>query len=214
MCVEYLINKAKIIMKKAENMDKQDIAIILEAAGNSTRFGSNKLLHIMDDGQPMINRIMDVARAQSSCRLIIVTQYQEIANIASDFTVVINDAQELGISHSMKLGIEAAGDAGAYMFCVCDQPWLKASTLGRLIDVYRNSSAGIVSLAWHGRMYNPKIFSSRYRDELLSLSGDTGGRQIISNHKDDLLLVEADCEEEVADIDEVVEFQRRTKKHI
>ena len=50
-------------------------------------------------------------------------------------------------------------------------------------------------------MYNPKVFSSRYRDELMSVSGDTGGRQIISDHRDDLLLVEAESEDEVRDID-------------
>ena len=50
-------------------------------------------------------------------------------------------------------------------------------------------------------MRNPKIFSSRYREELLKLSGDTGGRQIIDAHKKDLLLVEAESEDEVKDID-------------
>ena len=38
-----------------------NIAIILEAAGNSTRYGSNKLLHIMEDGKPMICRILNAA---------------------------------------------------------------------------------------------------------------------------------------------------------
>ena len=62
-------------------------------------------------------------------------------------------------------------------------------------------------------MSNPKIFSSRYRDELMNLSGDTGGRQIIASHSDDLLLVEAADEIETIDIDtnETLELQRRTK---
>ena len=50
-------------------------------------------------------------------------------------------------------------------------------------------------------MCNPKIFSSRYKEELMRLSGDTGGRQIISSHKDDILLIEAESEDEVRDID-------------
>jgi molybdenum cofactor cytidylyltransferase len=177
------------------------IAIILLASGNGRRFGSNKLLHIMSDGRPMISSVIDAARAQVNCRKILVTQYEELASLSADFDIVMNRNPELGISHSMQLGISAAGDANAYVFCVCDQPGIRASTISKLIESFKNSSHGIVSLSWQGHMFNPKIFSSIYRDELLSVSGDTGGRQIISAHMNDLLLVEADSEAEVIDID-------------
>ena len=190
------------------------IALILEAAGNSSRFGSNKLLHIMDDGRPMASFIMDSVCEASDIinrppaerirfKKILVTQYEEVAELAPDFETVFNNRPDLGISHSMQLGIEAAGAVDAYMFCVCDQPWLKSDTICRLIEEYQNGTAGIVSLAWQGRMCNPKIFSSKYKSELMSLSGDTGGRQIIADHKDELLLVEASNEAETIDIDEI-----------
>jgi len=40
-----------------------------------------------------------------------------------------------------------------------------------------------------------------FRDQLMSLSGDTGGRQIIDANSADLLLVEAESEDEITDID-------------
>ncbi len=181
--------------------EERKIAVILEAAGDSKRFGSNKLLHIMDDGRPMIASILDAVRPLKAYKKIIVTQYDEVAALAPDFDIVRNDRPDLGISRSMQLGLQAAGDADAYMFCVCDQPGLTAATLEKLIDAYKKGTAGIVSLAWQGKMCNPKIFSSRYREELMSLSGDAGGRQIIDAHKKDLLLVEAESENEVKDID-------------
>ena len=181
--------------------EEPKIAVILEAAGNSTRFGSNKLLHIMDDGRPMIASIFDAVRPLDVYKKILVTQYDDIAEMAAGFDVVMNDRPDLGISRSMQLGLAAAGDADAYMFCVCDQPGLSTSTIKKLIEAYKKGTAGIVSLAWQGKMCNPKIFSSRYREELMRLSGDTGGRQIIAAHKDDILLVEADREAEVKDID-------------
>ena len=179
------------------------IAVILEAAGNSSRFGSNKLLHIMEDGRPMSASILEAARSVDAYRKILVTQYDEVAAMAPDFKVVMNDRPDLGISRSMQLGLKAAGDADAYMFCVCDQPGITKATLERLIEAYKKGTAGIVSLAWQGRMCNPKIFSSRYKEELMKLSGDTGGRQIIASHKDDILLVEAVSEDEVKDIDKL-----------
>ena len=186
--------------------------MILEAAGNSSRFGSNKLLYIMDDGRPMAACIMDAVceaaeilrstpGSNVTLKKVLVTQYEEVAGLAPDFKIVMNDRPDLGISRSMQLGIEAAGDADAFMFFVCDQPWLRPGTICRLIREYKKGTAGIVSLAWQGKMCNPKIFDSRYKDELMSLSGDTGGRQIIASHKDDLLLAEAESEDEVKDID-------------
>jgi molybdenum cofactor cytidylyltransferase len=171
--------------------EEPKIAVILEAAGNSTRFGSNKLLHIMDDGRPMIASIFDAVRPLDVYKKILVTQYDDIAEMAAGFDVVMNDRPDQGISRSMQLGLAAAGDADAYMFCVCDQPGLSTSTIKKLIEAYKKGTAGIVSLAWQGKMCNPKIFSSRYREELMKLSGDTGGRQIIASHEDDILLVEA-----------------------
>jgi CTP:molybdopterin cytidylyltransferase MocA len=182
-------------------LDEPKIAVILEAAGNSSRFGSNKLLHVMDDGRPMAASILEAARSVDAYKKILVTQYDEVAAMAPDFDVVMNDRPDLGISRSMQLGLKVAGDADAYMFCVCDQPGLTKATLERLIEAYKKGTAGIVSLAWQGKMCNPKIFSSRYKEELMCLSGDTGGRQILASHKDDILLVEAESEEEVKDID-------------
>lgn len=182
-------------------MQGRDIAVILEASGFSSRFGSNKLLHIMEDGRPMAGFIFDAVRAAGFKHVILVTQYEELADLAPDFRVVMNRNPEMGISHTMQLGIEAAGNADAYMFCVCDQPYLTAATLRRLVESYSSGTAGIVSLSWNGRMYNPKIFSSAYREELMAVSGDTGGRQIISSHRDELMLVEADSEAEIMDID-------------
>ena len=78
-------------------MNDPDIAVILQAAGNSTRYGSNKLLSTMEDCRPMVCSILDAARAQHACRLILVTQYEEIAALAPDFHVVMNHHPELGI---------------------------------------------------------------------------------------------------------------------
>ena len=199
-------------VSRNRNTDITEIAVILEAAGNSSRFGSNKLLYIMDDGRPMAACIMDAVceaaeilrstpGSNVTLKKVLVTQYEEVAGLAPDFKIVMNDRPDLGISRSMQLGIEAAGDADAFMFFVCDQPWLRPGTICRLIREYKKGTAGIVSLAWQGKMCNPKIFDSRYKDELMSLSGDTGGRQIIASHKDDLLLAEAESEDEVKDID-------------
>jgi molybdenum cofactor cytidylyltransferase len=197
--------------------EKKKIAIVLEAAGDAKRYGSNKLLVPLSDGRPMIRNTMDDVLTLDVYKRVLVTQYEEIVEMAADdFDSVINNHPELGISLSMQLGIEAAGDADAYMFCVCDQPDLTASTMNKLINAYlaasENSDVVIASISWQGQMSNPKIFSSVYREELMSLSGDIGGRQIIKDHMDNLILVEADSEYEVADIDTPADLKKLNDK--
>ena len=128
------------------------IHVILLAAGYSSRFGSNKLLHIVD-GTPMYRHALETAEQfrQLYCcepvRLIFVTAYDDIGkqlrekdgfclfgaakagNTAGRDLVVMNPNSGLGISHSIALGVKAAGadrfrEDDSLMFMVCDQPWL------------------------------------------------------------------------------------------
>jgi CTP:molybdopterin cytidylyltransferase MocA len=42
---------------------------------------------------------------------------------------------------------------------------------------------------------SPNIFSCRYRDELMSLEGDKGGKRVIRKHEDDTVYIEVPAEE-------------------
>lgn len=127
------------------------IALIMLAAGNSRRFGGNKLLYEID-GNPMyryiLERLIAVAGAGgqgkevSSCVLetgslknikqemtvTVVTQYEEIEEEARALgvPVYINPHPDEGISSSLKIGLKANLDADACLFTVSDQPWLTA----------------------------------------------------------------------------------------
>ena len=97
-------------------------------------------------------------------------------------------------------GTQAAGDAEAYLFGVCDQPYLRAWTLGRLTERYQLGPERIAAVRSGSRMGNPNIFSARYRQELLELSGDTGGKAVMRRHPEDVAFVEAG-ERELVDLD-------------
>lgn len=85
---------------------------ILLAAGNSTRFGKNKLLYRLD-GKPMYRYILELLYEQKKenvlDHVIVVSQYDEIFDdIRTNFPgveTVKNPAPELGISGSIRLGL-------------------------------------------------------------------------------------------------------------
>ena len=52
-----------------------------------------------------------------------------------------------------------------------------------------------------GEFGNPAIFSEMYREELMTLEGDVGGKRVLRRHIDDLYLHEVDDGLELVDID-------------
>lgn len=181
------------------------LAVIVLAAGNSKRFGSNKLFYEID-GEKMYQRTLETVGELCACMDIaatVVTQYEEIAAAAreQDFSVVYNAHPEEGISSSLKLGLAANLEADACLFAVSDQPWLSADTLKSLIEVWRASGKGIACAAVNGIPGNPCIFSAAYFPELLALTGDRGGKKVVRAHGQDVALLEVENKKELEDMD-------------
>lgn len=181
------------------------VILVLLAAGQSRRFGGNKLFYPVD-GIPMYRRAADLALelGEAVKKRIVVTGYDRIREELEreGFTVVRNSRPDLGISRSVRLAVEAAeGTDGAICFLVCDQPWLKADTVRSFLEDWDRSGRGMGCLVWKGRPGNPAVFGERYREELKNLSGDRGGRQLMDRFPDEVFRHEASTEKELVDMD-------------
>ena len=187
------------------------INLILLAAGNSKRFNGNKLLVIYKE-KPIYMHIVEKVLGLEFNKIICVTQYKEIkeALLNTNINVVMNDNSSLGISSSIKLGINFDKNADGYMFMVCDQPFISVQTLKSVIDNFINGDKGIVCVGCGDNKGNPVIFSKRYINELLSLEGDSGGKRILKRHLNDLKIVNINNEIELVDIDTQEEFRKLT----
>lgn len=210
------------------------INLILLASGFSRRFNGNKLFAELNE-KPLYMHIVDKI-IELNCeeekpdlyfnKIICVTQYEEIEKRLKDtkIQVVRNYNSDLGISNSIKLGINYDTEADGYMFMVCDQPFIKKETIIRMIEVFSYGKKGIAAV---GRkettadgekdiLGNPVIFSRKYIDELSALEGDKGGKKVVMKHMNDVEIIEAEDKIELADIDtqEVYElFKNNHMKH-
>ena len=173
------------------------LAIIILAAGNSRRFGQNKLLASWQ-GRPMYEYTLERYQNFNGQR-ILVTQYSEI--VWENYQRIYNAHSERGISYSLQLGLEAAPDAEYYLFSVCDQPRMRYETIEAMLNGFWSSGKGIGCCAYKGEMGNPVIFAASYRQELMELTGDTGGKRVARRHMEDLWLYEVEDPEELIDID-------------
>lgn len=185
------------------------INLILLAAGNSKRFNGNKLLAIYKEKPIYMHIVNNVLKLEVN-KIICVTQYEEIkeALLNTNINVVMNTNSSLGISSSIKLGINFDKEADGYMFMVCDQPFITEKTLKILLDKFINGEKGIVCVGCGNNKGNPVIFSKKYINELLSLQGDNGGKRILKGHLNDLNVVNIDNEIELFDIDTQEEFTK------
>ncbi len=182
------------------------IALVLLAAGDSRRFGGNKLLSDVG-GIPMYRHLADQVAALPGdlfCQKILVTQYPEIAEDleSSGYEVVENTQSCLGISHSIHLALDHLHkQTDAACFAVCDQPWLRGETIQAFLKQWKHSDKGIGCLGYKDRLGNPGVYSRNYFTELYALSGDVGGKQVLSRHQDDVYLYMVENEKELTDID-------------
>lgn len=187
-----------------EHMRGNYAAVIL-AAGGSLRFGGNKLLAPVSE-KPLYRYTLERIQAFQTFPVYIVTGYGQIMEEAGKrgFRTVINREPELGISHSIKLGLEAClrqhPQIQGILFSVCDQPGLKAATIQRLLNEASTHKGQIICAGSLGRPGNPVVWDRTYFPALLGLQGDHGGRQVMSQYPEKVRYAEAGPEE-LKDID-------------
>lgn len=189
------------------------VGIIYLAAGNSRRFGANKLLYELE-GRPMYQhlllRLTELCRECPRFQIAVVTQYEEIfacvCGMERDgFPVqaVYSPDSRKGASYSVRAGIRAVeGWSDACAFFVADQPYLTGrSAKGFLLEMERRNAA-LGSVCHEGTAGNPTWFARDYYPELLSLSGDTGGRKILKKYPEKVSYFAVEDGRELIDIDE------------
>ena len=197
------------------------IHMIYMAAGNSRRFGSNKLFYELD-GKPMyrhlLERLIEIKDRYNKLKsdspvidITVVTRYREILDYCAcipDCHAVLSPDSEKGISYTIKAGIMAVqeqkktGMQDYYMFAVADQPYLKSQSVIKLIDKVLENKRNMrlaFSLRCGAAVGNPCVFNSSLIPQLLSLEGDKGGRSVAKKH--DCVYVDIADESELMDID-------------
>ncbi len=182
-----------------------ELEMILLAAGESRRFGSNKLLFPLE-GEPLFKRSLTTlvsAASRLSAGVTVVTRFPEVREAAEEMgaRVLDNPRYQEGLSSSVKIGLEESLSRQACLFAPADQPWLSEDTIVRLAELFISSGKGLASLSYQGRRGSPGIFSRKYFPELMKISGDTGGRGILRAHPEDLVLLEVEDPRELMDVD-------------
>lgn len=177
------------------------VGIIL-ASGMSKRFGSNKLLELIN-GKPMIYYVIKATKESLLKNIVVIYKDQEVKKICDEMKIksIFNNKYELGQSESIKKGVKAYYNEDSFMFIMGDQPFLTYKTIDKLINKF-NKSKNIIVPRYKNINGCPVIFPKEFKEDLISLSGDTGGRIIIKSNLSKVTFCYLNDEKELMDIDD------------
>lgn len=168
---------------------EKTISPILLAAGQSLRFGSDKLLYDLyyhELNQPMImhslkpwlavfEQISIVVRADNHALITLL----ETSEFSSRLTLITADHAAMGMSASLIAGIKANINADAWLIGLADMPFIQSSVITESLAMLK-AGAEITLPVFDNKRGHPVGFSARFMSPLLSLTGDKGAKQIIN----------------------------------
>ncbi len=106
-----------------------------------------------------------------------------------------------GQSSSVKAGINVlAPQAQAAVFLLGDQPLVSSRAIAALVGAFRSGGSAVVRPRYRGTPGNPVLFSRALFAELLQVTGDQGGRELLARHQAEVAMVDLNLESPV-DID-------------
>lgn len=177
-------------------MDILNIPIILLAAGQSSRMrGRDKLLEMVD-GQPLLRRQAEMVLSVTDGPVLVALpvaphpRYDAIAGLAVA-QIPVPDADE-GMNASLRRCFAALPQgAEAAMLLLADLPELTSDDLRKVLQAIELTSDNSIwrGATASGKPGHPTVFAAKHFRKFASLSGDSGGRDIVSSAKDETMLV-------------------------
>lgn len=175
------------------------MACVIMASGEGKRFGGNKLMADFA-GQPMITRALDATDGLFAKR-VVVTRHEDVAALCRERSIHVIHHAFPHRSDTVRLGMEAIGEADGCLFLSGDQPLLRRETIAALLLCAANAHAAIWRTAHQGTHGAPVWFPKHFFDELLTLPEGVGGSYVIRQHPQLVRTLEADDPRELMDVD-------------
>lgn len=119
---------------------------------------------------------------------------------AEGIGVVVNPDAEKGMGNSLACGMRALPPATGFVIALADMPWIAVETINGVVRML-HSGAPIAAPVYQGQRGHPVGFCHHFREELISLDGDHGARELLARHAKALQLFEVDDPGVLRDID-------------
>ncbi|MBO9613650.1 MAG: nucleotidyltransferase family protein [Dyadobacter sp.] len=174
-------------------MPHEEYGIVILAAGNSSRLGEPKQL-LSFRGKSLIRHVAEAAVEVVGSNAIVVTgsnpEWIEQALEGLPCQFAFNANWQEGMSASIKTGINALQShvphVKASILAVSDQPFVTVETFRALIQVFEETTKGIVASQYSDSLGTPALFAASYFPALLQLTGAEGAKKLFKRYPDEV----------------------------
>jgi molybdenum cofactor cytidylyltransferase len=175
-------------------MEFSNEAIVLLAAGNSSRMGTPKLA-LDIGGQTLLNHAVSCALASQIPNVVVVfgAHLTETQHLVQDLRVipVVNPTWQLGMGNSLKLGISKAIEINPMlegaMIMVCDQPKITVTHINEMGRIHIIKRPLAVASEYHGIIGVPVLFDRSVFSNLLQLDNQSGAKEVLQKIKSEII---------------------------
>lgn len=172
--------------------------LVLLAAGASKRLGKPKQ-ELQYQGRTLLQHAVHAA-LESACKPIVVVLGANAERISPEtetpdpaVVTVHNPEWQEGMASSIRFGltklIALEPEVSDAIFMVCDQPYVEAALLDKLIQTKLASGKGIVACAYGDTLGTPALFDKAYFSELMALKGKGGAKEFLFRYNSDTVSV-------------------------
>lgn len=176
--------------------EKNNIGIIILAAGNSSRLGQPKQLLRFNNTTLLENTVDAALQIPNAIIIVVLGSEHELIEQKLKFSQIkisYNKNWISGMSSSIVNGLSDLLNSAAVIdnciISVCDQPFINSSVFENLLKEHKRTGAGIVASSYNETIGIPVLFDKKYFKELLELEGQEGAKKLIGKFSDDCVSV-------------------------
>jgi molybdenum cofactor cytidylyltransferase len=171
---------------------------LLLAAGSATRFGSDKLRHVLPHGVPIALQALRHLKAEVPNVIVVVRPGGEQLFEGENVVVCPNAAEGMGAS--LACAARAAPGADGYLVALADMPFVRRTTIAAVREALA-AGAPLAAPYFRARRGHPVAISARFFTDLAGLEGDEGARKLLAANEQSIVRIPVGDPGVIRDID-------------
>jgi molybdenum cofactor cytidylyltransferase len=186
---------------------------IILAAGEGKRMGKVKLNLPLGD-KLLIEWVLQAVKLAPLDKYFLVVRPEDKEMIKTGekwgAEIVLNAEYRSGMSSSIKKALDQISPEELVGFFVIlgDQPFINPSLLYKMLRAFTLDKKEMVVPFYKDRQGNPVFFDGYWKDELMKLSGDVGGKVLIKAHPERIKRFKISDESILLDIDREEDYEK------
>jgi len=186
---------------------------IILAAGEGKRMGKVKLTLPLGN-KKLIEWVLQAAKLTPLDKyfLVVRPEDKEIIKIGKKWgaEIVFNPDFRKGMSTSIKKALLKINtqEVEGFFLILGDQPLITSRIINKLIKSFSPGKGEIVVPYFKNKRGNPVLFDICWKDELMAVTGDVGGRVLIKAHPEKVKKVNISDETILLDIDREEDYEK------